>query len=135
MKMDKIRKYDSQLWCAVTKALKDCIVAHGPIGLQDLPDSNRHDSVGSAAKRIICEIINQKCIENMVPNDVKMMIAQMGARKSKLRTRHERHLEAMVKKMGQTIKKIRAELKQLRNKWDDQKASPKKELLNGTKLT
>jgi len=81
---------DSNLFIAISKALNECIDVHGPI--------NKH-FIGSAAKRIMVELMIDEIVQKMMPSDVELMLNQMGAERSKLRTKWEKKLIKKNKKL------------------------------------
>jgi hypothetical protein len=104
--MRDISAEESPLWQAIMEAIKECIDHHGPV------DKN---FAGSAAKRIMRNLIRNKAIEGIIPNDVRMMLAQIGVRKSKYRTKIERHLVIRCNQQDEKIKRLRLEIKRYRN--------------------
>lgn len=97
---------DSPLWCAIVDALKECIEHHGSIGKR---------YVGSATKRIMRNILMDKQLMKLVPDDVKMMLRQMGVRKLGMtKTKTQR----VIDRRNETVRRLRLELKLLREKHD-----------------
>ena len=86
------------LWKAIIEGLRDCINDHGLID---------KEWIGSAGKRIMTKIMQEEALQNVTPDDVKLMIQHMGAEKSGFRTKRENKLVKHSNKLARRIKVLR----------------------------